>query len=127
MPSHLPAVLEEQAAFAAHIGIDWADQKHFWAMRAADGPRHRGQLDHTPEAVEVWAAGLAQRFGGLRSRWREQARRGAVIAKLTKYAHLVLFPVHANKPCLHVRLPPQSRDVQWKIVCRIFDTRKVSS
>ena len=55
---------EAEAEFAAHIGIDWADKKHFWAMRTADGKRHRGELDNTPEAVEVWATELAHRFGG---------------------------------------------------------------
>jgi transposase len=86
----------EAAEFAAHIGIDWADQKHFWAMRTADGQRHRGQLDNTPEAVEVWATELAQRFGGRPIAVALEQARGAVIAKLTKYAHLVLFPVHPN-------------------------------
>lgn len=85
-----------EAAFAAHIGIDWADEKHFWAMRTADGQRHRGELDNTPEAVEVWAAELAQRFGGRPIAVALEQARGAVIAKLTKYAHLVLFPVHPN-------------------------------
>jgi hypothetical protein len=95
MPTHLPAVPEEQAAFAAHIGIEWADQKHFWAMRTANGPRHRGQLDNTAEAVEVRArTGTAFRRAAV-AVGLEQAR-GAVIAKLTKYPHLVLFPVHPN-------------------------------
>jgi hypothetical protein len=43
-----------------------------------------------------------------------------VIAKLTKYAHLVLFPVHAQ--ALSARTPSAVSlgDVQWKIVVQDF-------
>jgi transposase len=86
----------ESIAFAAHIGIDWADQKHFWAMRTADGKTQRGELDNTPEAVQVWAAGLERSFGGRPVAVALEQARGAVIAMLCKYAHLVLFPIHPN-------------------------------
>lgn len=82
--------------FAAHIGIDWADQKHFWAMRTADGKMQRGELNNTPEAIQVWAVELAQRFGGRPIAVGLEQARGAVIAMLCKYAHLVLFPIHPN-------------------------------
>ena len=65
-------------------------------MRTADGKMHRGELDNTPEAVEVWASELAQRFAGRPIAVALEQARGAVMAKLTKYAHLVLFPVHPN-------------------------------
>jgi len=52
----------EWAAFAA---IDWADQKHFWRLVPAGSQRQeQGELENTPEAVEVWAASLQHRFGG---------------------------------------------------------------
>ena len=54
----------ESQPYAAWIGLDWADQKHFWSMRTVDGKLQRGQLDNTPEAIEVWAAELARQFGG---------------------------------------------------------------
>jgi transposase len=82
--------------FAAHIGLDWADQKHFWAMRTADGKMHCGELNNTPEAIHIWAAELAQRFGGRPIAVGLEQARGAVIAMLCKYAHLVLFPIHPN-------------------------------
>ena len=82
--------------FAAQIGLDWADQKHFWAMRTADGKLQRGELLNTPEAIQVWAAELGQRFGGRPIAVALEQSRGAVIAMLCKYAHLVLFPVHPN-------------------------------
>jgi hypothetical protein len=58
------------------------------------GKKTRGQLDNTPEAIEVWAAELAQRWGGRPVALALEQSRGAVITVLSKYAHLVLFPVH---------------------------------
>src|SRR5512146_985429 len=53
-----------------------------------------GELENTPEAVEIWAAGLAQRFGGRPIAVCLEQSRGALVYMLTKYPHLVLFPVH---------------------------------
>jgi hypothetical protein len=51
--------------WAAFVAIDWADQKHYWALtRAASEEVEHGQLDATPEGVEAWAAGLNARFSG---------------------------------------------------------------
>ena len=45
---------KQETEFAAFVGIDWADQKHAWALQS---PTHSdvesGHLDHTPEAVEA--------------------------------------------------------------------------
>lgn len=87
---------QPESEFAAHIGFDWADQNHFWAMRTADGKTHRGELKNTPEAIQIWAAELAQRFGGRPIAVALEQSRGAVITMLCKYGHLVLFPVHPN-------------------------------
>jgi transposase len=51
-------------------------------------------LENTPEAVEVWAASLQQRFDGRPIAVCLEQGRGALIYMLSKYAHLVLFPVH---------------------------------
>ena len=51
--------------WAALVAIDWADQKNFWRLLPAGSRKSEaGELDSTPEAVEVWAANLQQRFGG---------------------------------------------------------------
>ena len=51
--------------FAAMVAIDWADQKHACALKAAGTSKvETGAIDHTPEAVDVWAAELRMRFGG---------------------------------------------------------------
>jgi hypothetical protein len=82
----------EWAAFAA---IDWADQKNFWRLIPAGSRQSEsGELDNTPEAVEVWAANLQQRFGGRPIAVILEQTRGALVYMLTKYPHLVLFPVH---------------------------------
>lgn len=94
--STLPDAVAETQEYAARIGLDWADQKHFWSMRTPDGKRKRGQLDNTPEAIEIWAAELAERFGGRPVAVALEQARGAVISMLCKYAHLVLFPVHST-------------------------------
>ena len=94
MSDSLPLVTTEPewAAFAA---IDWADQKHFWRLVPA-GSQHaeQGELENTPEAVEAWAATLQQRFGGRPIAVCLEQSRGPLVYMLTKYAHLVLFPVH---------------------------------
>ena len=77
------------------VALDWGDRKHVWALRAADWDRvEQGELPNTPEAVEAWAAGLAQRFGGRPVAVALEQARGALLFMLTKYEHLVLFPVH---------------------------------
>jgi hypothetical protein len=86
----------QQPPYAAWIGLDWADQKHFWSMRTADGKLQRGQLDNTPEAIKIWASDLDQRFAGRSVAIAVEQARGAVINMLSMYAHLVLFPVHST-------------------------------
>lgn len=88
---------KQEAEFAAFVGIDWADQKHAWALQSPTHPDvESGHLDHTPEAVEAWAAELARRFGGRPIAVALEQSRGSLLFMLTKYAQLVLFPVHPN-------------------------------
>lgn len=81
--------------FAACIGLDWADQKHAWALQPA-GTRKidRGEVENTPEAIELWMAELNQRFGGQDLAIALEQSRGAVVAKLSKYENLVLYPIN---------------------------------
>jgi Transposase/Transposase IS116/IS110/IS902 family len=84
-------------SFAAFIGLDWADKKHFWSMQTADGKRSRGELKHTPEAIDAWAGELAQRFAGRPVAIALEQARGALIHTLSKYAHLHLFIVDPSR------------------------------
>ena len=63
---------------------------------AGEGGVQSGALENTPEAIEIWASELEQRFGGRPIAVALEQPRGAVVAVLSKYAHLVLFPVHPN-------------------------------
>ena len=83
--------------YAAFVALDWAEQKHAWASQASGQAQvEYGELENTPEAVEIWASALEQRFGGRPIAVALEQRRGAVVAVLSKYAHLVLYPIHPN-------------------------------
>jgi len=83
-----------EPVFAGLTAIDWGSKEHVVGSVAADGGRIEiSKLTHTPEAVELWAASLRQRFaGGLVAVAIEQ-KRGALIYMLSKYDHLVIYPV----------------------------------
>jgi transposase len=86
---------KSEEVWAAFAAIDWADQKHFWRLVPAGCEQQEyGELENTPEAVEAWAAALQQRFGGRPIAICLEQSRGALVYMLTKYSHLVLFPVH---------------------------------
>ena len=81
--------------WAAFVAIDWADKKHFWRLAlAGSGQQEQGELENTPEAVDTWAVGLSVRFGGRPIALCLEQSRGSLVYMLTKYPHLVLFPVH---------------------------------
>lgn len=88
---------EHGRSFAAYIGLDWADKKHYFTMQTADGKRSRDELKHTPEAIDAWAAELARRFDGRPVAIALEQARGALIAVLCKYAHLHLFIVDPSR------------------------------
>src|ERR1700674_2013375 len=71
--------------FAALVAIDWADKKHVWTLEAVGtGQRERGELEHTPEAIEAWASNLAARFGGRPIGVGLEQSRGSLLYTLTK-------------------------------------------
>ena len=94
MSEPLPATGSE-CDWAAFAAIDWANQKHFWRLVSAGSQQQeQGELENTPEAVEAWATTLQRRFGGRPIAVCLEQSRGPLIYMLTKYAHLVMFPVH---------------------------------
>ena len=52
-------------AFAAFVGLDWADAKHDICVQASSSA-HREflRLDHRPEAIDAWVQRLRTRFNG---------------------------------------------------------------
>jgi transposase len=86
--------VEQEPQFAAFVGIDWADQKHVWCLQVSGSQkRESGELEHSPEAVEVWVAQLCQRFAQGPIAVAIEQSRGALVFMLSKYECLHLFPV----------------------------------
>jgi len=86
--------VRQEPAFAAFVGIDWADQKHVWCLQAVDSEkRESGELEHTAEAVEAWVGQLCQRFSNRPIAVAVEQSRGALVFMLAKYEPLHLFPV----------------------------------
>jgi len=87
-----PAAAED---FAAWVAIDWADKKHVWALQETGATsRQRGELEASPEAVDAWVGELLRRFPERRIAVALEQKRGALLCLLSKYAALVLYPVH---------------------------------
>lgn len=83
--------------FAAFIAIDWADGEHAWALQVAGGiGREKGVFKQTPEAIEAWALQWATRFEGRPVAVAVEQARGALVYALSKYAHLVIYPIHPS-------------------------------
>lgn len=86
------------AAFAACVGLDWADEQHEVVLQMADGsPLETTALPQTPEALEEWTAGLRQRFPGQRVAVCLESSRSAVVFGLMHYEFLVLYPINPKQ------------------------------
>ena len=86
-----------QPEFVALIGIDWGDKKHAWALQAGNATKiEKGDIEHTPEAIQLWAAELRQRFPTGRLAVALEQSRGPLVFALSKYEHLTLFPIHPS-------------------------------
>jgi transposase len=82
-------------AFAAFVGIDWADAKHDVCLQtAASTKRECFQLEHTPEAIDAWVTTLRTRFNGQPVAICLERNKGPLVSALRKYDFLVLFPIN---------------------------------
>src|SRR5436190_2007993 len=81
--------------FVAFVGIDWAERKHVIALQDVKSNQIEiGEIEHTPEAVDAWAMELARRFDERSVAVALEQIRGSLVFMLTKYKHLVIFPIH---------------------------------
>src|SRR5260370_12109115 len=81
--------------FAAFVAIDWADRKAYWSLREAGSKQvERGEVENSREAMEVWAAQWSARFESRPIAVALEQSRGGVVAMLSKYQQLHLYPVH---------------------------------
>jgi transposase len=82
-------------AFAAFVGIDWADAKHDVCLQAAGtAKREYFQLEHPPEAIDAWGTTLRTRFNGQPVAICLELNKGPLVSALRKYDFLVLFPIN---------------------------------
>jgi len=81
--------------YAALVGLDWADEVHALSLCAAGSTEvERATLEQTPEALAHWANRLRRRFPQGKIAVAVEQARGALLAGLSQYEHLVLFPVN---------------------------------
>jgi hypothetical protein len=81
--------------FAAFVGIDWAEYKHVVALQDIPSGRTQvGEIEHTPEAVDAWAMELSERYQERPIAIAVEQVRGSLVFMLTKYKHLIIFPIH---------------------------------
>ena len=82
-------------AFAAFVGIDWADATHDGCLQtAASTKRAYCQLEHTPEAIDAWVTTLRTRFNGQPVAIGLALTQGPLVSALRQYDFLVLFPIN---------------------------------
>ncbi len=81
--------------FAAVIGLDWSDRKHDVCLQSADQQRREfGVIEHSVEAIDTWAQGLRERFGGRRVAIALELEQGPIVSALRKFDFIVLFPIN---------------------------------
>jgi transposase len=87
--------MTHDAGYTALVGIDWADTKHDFCLRATGSEQEEyGVIGSMPEEIDQWARGLADRFaGGTIAVCLEQSK-GSLIYALLKDDHLVLYPIN---------------------------------
>lgn len=83
-----------ETAFAAHIGLDWADAKHDYCLRAdSSDALEFGTFKHTPEDIDVWALNLQKKFNNRPVAICLELKAGPIVYALLKYSFIVLFPI----------------------------------
>ncbi len=87
--------MTHDAGYAALVGIDWADTKHDFCIRATGSEQEEyGVIGSMPEEIDHWARGLADRFAGGKIAVCPEQSKGSLISALLKYDHLVLYPIN---------------------------------
>ncbi len=81
--------------YGAFVGLDWGDEKHALSLCAAgSNVVERLTLEQTPEALAAWANSLRTRFPNRKIAVALEQTRGALLAGLIQYEHVVPFPVN---------------------------------
>src|SRR5262249_2826328 len=81
--------------YAAFVGLDWADEEHALSLCPCGSTTvERMTLEQTPEALAKWANALRTRFANGKIAIALEQARGAVLAGLSQYEHIVAFPIN---------------------------------
>ena len=81
--------------YAAFVGLDWADEEHALSLCPRGSTTvERMTLEQTPEALAKWANALRTRFPNGKIALALEQARGAVLAGLSHYEHIVAFPIN---------------------------------
>jgi len=116
--------------FAALIGIDWADKKHDICEQAKDtSKREFSVIASKPQAIHSWAMDLKQRYPNQLIAVCCELKKGPLVFALSKYNHLVLFPINPatvaklRKAFVHsgVKDDPSDANIQTDILARHMD------
>lgn len=89
-----------QKPVAAFVGIDWADQKHDIALRAAAGtaPVEHRSIANDPTALADWVLEIRERFSGQgRIVVCLEQSRGALVHFLMGYECFELYPINPKQ------------------------------
>jgi len=86
---------QAEAAYAALIGIDWADQQHDYCL-SADGAEsvETGTVGARPEDLDAWINQLRKRFEGRRIAICLEQSKGALIHQLMGVEFIDLYPLN---------------------------------
>jgi transposase len=82
-------------AFAAFVGLDWADAKHDIGIHVAGSARREFlRLEHRPEVIDAWVCTRRTRFNGQPIAICLELHQGPSVSALQNDDFLVLFPVN---------------------------------
>src|ERR1700741_4803901 len=84
---------------AAFVGVDWADEKHDIALRAAEPEAkvERAKIANQPEALSDWVLALRERFKQGKILLCLEQSRGALIHFLMGYDCFELYPINPKQ------------------------------
>lgn len=87
----------QEPAFAAFIGLDWADKKHDVCLQVAgSAATESAVLEHKPAAIVAWANMIKKRFDGAPVAVCVELSDGPIVSALLEHDFFVLFPVNPS-------------------------------
>lgn len=85
----------EVSNFAALIGIDWADRKHdICELNCRTNSQYFSVISSQPKHINAWANDLRARYKGQLVAVACELKKGPLIYALSKFNHIVLFPIN---------------------------------